>query len=482
MVRTRLLYTCEEFALESSDGKLSGFLKQELMVNKPRTRNQGSGLTWLLWACIAVGAETRMLVPVLINPLNNVFSDFARHYKNALDVEGVRLLTLLDQPGYEIFLNALLRITAQSPLAVAIAVGLLSVITPWLWYRWMRECLFSKRLALVGYAILSLLPNWIRYYSYFAQETLLLPLLGLALWMSWRAVRKATVVSYIVAAIAWGCASATKVSIMPAELIVWTWMFTHYRRRESQMRTIYVGAITALLMICIYLAGPIRTYNHLGVLDLQPVSFNRVIFEDGKKTVLLNFEYRMLNKSENQLHLQTLRFKSPSLDFQEFAPFSSWTSSRQGKSEYLIDLTGSSMRVHPEIHCPLSQRLHATEENFIFFWFGHEWPVDTLDESTFDYFFSCLRWIWLPLCILILAAAVLLRSRSILVVLCLGFAAACTAQQFVISEGRYRLPWEGIAIAAALSLLEQAWQRGKEREKTRSLPSLPTDEASGDAV
>ena len=79
----------------------------------------------------------------------------------------------------------------RSQSLVAYWTALLSLSGPWLWYRFLRELLPSRDWALAGWVVLAALPSWSAIYSYFMQETLMLPLLGPALWATWRCRRKA---------------------------------------------------------------------------------------------------------------------------------------------------------------------------------------------------------------------------------------------------------------------------------------------------
>ena len=88
------------------------------------------------------------------------------------------------------------------PELVAYSTSLLALLTPWLWYRfYVKYNRIKPWHWRVG--ILSLLPSWTSIYAYFMQETLLLPLLGAALWATWRCRRKRDAASFGIMIFLW---------------------------------------------------------------------------------------------------------------------------------------------------------------------------------------------------------------------------------------------------------------------------------------
>ena len=140
----------------------------------------------LLYALILCGSLVRMVMPFVHNPLDHRWSDPGRWWGYTGTGVDTPPLALIDPVFYQAWLSFIAKFTLDIPVLVALYAGLLSALTPWLWYRFLRELLPGKRRALLGWAILAWLPSWIGIYGYFMTETLLLPLLGLALWLSWR--------------------------------------------------------------------------------------------------------------------------------------------------------------------------------------------------------------------------------------------------------------------------------------------------------
>ena len=200
----------EEEEEEIHDPPCGGSIdSQNAESEKAQTVATNKRLRTILWCAIGLGMAIRLSLPFFDNPMDHLSSDWLRHYSNALDVRGEGIATITDSPGYELWRSAVIRIANNSRLTFAAYAGILSALTPWFWYRWMRDCLPTKNNDASGYAILSLLPTWIGIYSFFAQETLLLPLLGLSLWLSFRAVSKKSLPACAVAALAWSCSDET---------------------------------------------------------------------------------------------------------------------------------------------------------------------------------------------------------------------------------------------------------------------------------
>jgi hypothetical protein len=423
-------------------------------------------LQMILYLLIGAGTIIRLLLPFLFNPMSFIYSDMLRHYEHALHPLLPDIMSLVDQPCYQIWLGTVLGITGDSKIAVALYSGLLSAVTPWFWYRWMRECLPSKSLALAGYATLALLPPWIRMYSYFMQETLLLPLLGLSLWLSWRAVRRKDTLSFLLAAVTSGCTTATKANAAPLELIVLIWMVKRSFGSGGIRMGLRVGAIALLVPLAIYLLGPVKFYNRANVWVLTPSTLlNQLYYESGQRVIKL--DYKFADKATGAVHTGSWWFESPSMICPMLAPLSDWRSSRTGVYETRVDLTSTTGSYRPNPEVSLAQRLHFTMENVLFFFFGMTFPMDKMNNDSLDSLLVSIRWIWFPLALATAWLALKRRRADILTVLSLGSLAFYLLQQNIIFEGRYRMPWEGVAVASFLSLLparsgeqlELSWER-----------------------
>ena len=159
------------------------------------------------------------------NPVNHLWSDPERHWLNGTRPMDLSPMVAIDPVRYQIYIGALAKLTLRQPLLVAYWTALLSLAGPWLWYRFLRELLPSRDWALAGWVILAALPSWSSIYSYFMQETLMLPLLGAALWMTWRCRRKADTASFVLAVAVWMAAGAKDITGKLLAIFFPIWLF-----------------------------------------------------------------------------------------------------------------------------------------------------------------------------------------------------------------------------------------------------------------
>lgn len=157
----------------------------------------------VLGALILAGCLLRLLDPFYHNPAFHLFSDPLRHWDNARMPLAPGPMALLDPPFFQVWLSIVQKWTLGHPALIAVYAATMSLLTPWLWYRFLREMLSSRRLALLGWALFAWLPSWFDIFGYFMTETLFLPLLGASLWATARARRKQSTVSFCVMAVLW---------------------------------------------------------------------------------------------------------------------------------------------------------------------------------------------------------------------------------------------------------------------------------------
>ena len=179
-----------------------------------------------LWFLVGVGLIVHAAYPIVHRPMDYLFSDAARHYQYSLGpLVGKDYGSYLELLGYQIWLFTSLNMVGRTPFNTAIYSAFFSILTPLIWYGWFKECLPAKHWALFALALLVFVPSWITIYGFFMSETLLLPLLGLSLWLTWRAKRIQTLPAISLAMAAWFFSLSTKFSIFPEMLVTMTWLF-----------------------------------------------------------------------------------------------------------------------------------------------------------------------------------------------------------------------------------------------------------------
>jgi 4-amino-4-deoxy-L-arabinose transferase-like glycosyltransferase len=421
----------------------------------------------ILWTVIAVATLWRFLYPFYVNPINNIWSDPKRHYLHALGM-GKSTLSFLDPLGYQIWLSTIFKLVGTQPLEIALYAGVLSAITPWIWYQWLAECLPSKNAALIGYAILACLPSWIAIYSYFMPETLLLPLLGLALWTSWWAKRKDTYVAYIGAAFTWGCAIATKLTVLPQLFVVSIWLLLHLLKHKRKRQVLLITASCSSIIFMMYLAGPIYTYIGLKDFWLFPPGWarpNQKYCESGART----FTFVGIGKNGAT---EVSRILCPSVVHPDH-PFG-WKSKRVGHSYVTIDFNEPTQLIVPGTQMSISNLLDLTAENAVYFFSSAAWP-ECEKKDLISQWGVAMRWIWFPLTMIVLFLVARTKRVTVIEIIFFTTILANLFQHMAVMEGRYRKPWEGLAVAALIStsLLLMAWfNKGRETNATSPIKRL----------
>src|SRR5688572_564716 len=124
-----------------------------------------------LLAALLAACAFRVWLILRYNPVDHIWSDPGRHWQLGSHPLDSQPMAAIDPVGYQLYLGALAKLTLRSPWLVAYWTALLSLAGPWLWYRFLRELLPSRDLALAGWVILAALPSWSSIYSYFMQET-----------------------------------------------------------------------------------------------------------------------------------------------------------------------------------------------------------------------------------------------------------------------------------------------------------------------
>ena len=420
----------------------------------------------ILYALIALGCALRIYNVIVHNPVDHLWSDPQRHWDHANMPLIPSPMALFDQPVFQIWLSVVEKFTMGLGPLIAVYASALSVIAPWCWYRFLRETLFSKTLALAGWAVIALIPSWIGIYSYFMTETLFLPALGLSLWMTMRAKRRQTLESFLTLVACWIFCGLTRGIGIPLAGVaaIWVWL-----RHPLKLRT----ALWSTLMIVVVLA-PISYRNYHFVKLWEPQGngwLNKIYAESGAREI--------------QLHLTRngavwlYGFGSPSIDSRPFAPFSDWTSKRSGLVEVYVDFNNGAQDWKNTFKKTAKQgperwQLHL--ENIVFLFFGNSWP-DNNPAYFMGWLANLSRWIWAPAFIVILVLSIM-RAKAVCSrpLLPLVIATGLFFQGWMLlvpNEGRYRKPFEGLLVCQVLLLLDL-------RRRTLSTASIAPPESAPD--
>lgn len=402
----------------------------------------------LLLAIIGLGCAFRVWLVWHSNPMDHIWSDPQRHWEQGTDDLRMDPMSMIDPIGFQLYIAVLGKLTLGYPDVVAIYTALLSVLTPWLWYRFLRELLPSKDIALIGWAIFAWLPSWTAIYSYFMQETLMLPLLGGALWASWRSRRKGNPGSFLLAVMLWAAAGLTRGICIPmgAMAMSWVWLTQPDKLRRAAL------SLAALAIVLV----PLSIRSDQAVNTITPYGIGSLVQlyqRSGSQEIVIDFKRDGAR--------WTYGFTSPGILQAPFAPLSNWHSSRSGSSHFSIDLDNAAQSwadAKASIPWRWSKVARLGVENLVFLFFSESWPDSDL-STAMGRLNSGMRWLWAPLGLLCLVYTIRWRSRMpapLLPSIILVWFLVQGVFPLSVNEGRYRKPFEGLLIAQCLLLASVA--------------------------
>lgn len=409
-------------------------------------RAKVSKIRGVLYFLISAGAVIQVWYVFAYNPVHHIWSDPGRHWEHGIDVLRLDLMSMTDPIGYQVFVAIMAKLTLKIPALVAFYTSVLALLGPWLWYLFLRQLQSNKNLALAGWAFLSLLPSWTVIYAYFMQETLMLPLLGASLWATWRCRRKADVASFCLMVGFWAVVGLTRGISIPMAAVVCTWLWINQDFRIKK-------AVYSLLILG-FILGPLVYRSYHAVHHFAPHGMghlNVIYSQSGKKVIEV--------QSEREGARWGNGFGSPSTGEKPFEPFSDWMTQRTGKVSFGVDLDEGKRdwdKAKDEVNMPLSDYLWITKENLIFLFFSRSWP-DNNKARLLDRINAKTRFIWAPICIILIVAMVYhrrkLKGQWMLPSVIIAWFIVQGLFPISVNEGRYRKPLEGLLAAQVILLL-----------------------------
>jgi hypothetical protein len=408
-------------------------------------------LQWLFGAVLL----WRLQLPFFASPLDHLFSDPNRHWFNGLRFLDPDLIGAGDPYLYQLWMYLLRTLSADHAPTILLATGVLCAAMPYGWYRALKE-LVSRRRALGAGIIIGLVPGFFSIYAYFMNETLLLTLTGFAFWLTFRAWRKATAVSYALAVALWMCAVFTRTIVAPmAVACLGTLWIAQGQRLEK-------AAIAGFAFCLLAVPAGLHAQAKLGFFaPLGNLYLAEIYSHSGRLNITLDAG-----------PMGSWGFGSPSFYNPTFQPFSNWTTDRTGTVAVHIDLKRGRAgwleelaRVKRESTFPWTQRL---KENLWYLLLGQSWPDN--DPHALSGWLTCwTRWAWPPVMAFVAWGALGrgYRGREWLLPGCaLGTLVFLALQTSGIVEGRYRKPIDPVLMAAALLLYYRMRPEQPAREPT----------------
>jgi 4-amino-4-deoxy-L-arabinose transferase-like glycosyltransferase len=437
----------------------------------------------VLYALIVLGCALRIYNAIAHNPIDHLWSDPQRHWDHASKPLEPSPMSLFDPLVYQTWLSVIQRITMGIPGLIAVYAVALSVATPWFWYRFLREILASKTLALTGWAALALLPTWIGIYSYFMSETLLLPLIGLSLWMTCRARRKKTLASFLAMIVVWLITGLTRGIAIPlagiACALVW---FCHPQKLRTALYSIIILAATLTPLA-------IRNYAFLYLWAPHGNGWlTRIYAESGRREILLHlerdgarWEYGFTSPMVDERPFDFTNDWNDSLlsKWRECPAFlrSDWKSSRTGTVHVPVNLKHGSKdweTVLKQNALTGTARWKLRAENATYLFQGNSWP-DNNREYFMGWLANLSRWLWIPFFLAVVIGCAwkwrCCLERPLLPLLIAAWFFFQAWLLISVNEGRYRKPLEGLLIAQTLVLIDSA-RRNRIKNQTPAAGSL----------
>lgn len=412
----------------------------------------------ILWVLILGGSTLRVSICFAQNPLDFLSSDPRWHWSSGARLFHPSLIGAGDPVFYQFYLFCLRGITQDNRLLIALNNGLLSILMPWFFYRAGRELGLSKELGLCAWALIVWMPSLWVIYHYIMTETLLLPMIGLSLWMSARALRKKNLESWLCAIFVWTLTGLTKSTILPLAAV--TTLYIWWRAKPRSLWILYAGMLIVILLI----PNAIRTERVLGYYaPLGNPWIVRIQHRSGARSI------------EIQVGKGIWHFTSPSVFYPPLRPLSSWMMKRAWDDTTVVvhvDLSHGERdwrAAYANLNISPGEWWRQEFENILIFFFMPSWPDSDLG-SWDGWLNDALRWLWAPLIFYIMDCnfrEFWRRKFDLIPVATTALTLFLIFQNVATMEGRYRKPVE------PLLLLNFVWIFRYERKRMDQADGKP---------
>lgn len=389
---------------------------------------------------------SRVYFPFRYNPLDYLFSDPKRHWQNGLHVWDPNFISSLDTKFYQLWVWGVRSITGDDRDLVAAIAGILCAITPWLWYRCFRELLPAIPALLLG-IMLALHPSQLVIFAYTMSETVFLPLLALALWLTLRMRHTPSFQLFFIAQLCWWLVMITRTIGVPMGLFGLMLLFYY---QQYRLRPTVIAWISGLL-ICV--PAGIHTYQNLHV--FAPFRYTAQS-EINRLTGSTNYGYSIVGNG-------SFFWTSPAFYSKPLHPFGEYKTYRHtNQYTFSVDLTKGTEDWNTQITALKKQYREAGrfwedfKENALFFLLGPSWPDAKLyDSKTMWVWNFHARWTWAILIPLMFFFTPFIRNRreqNLLISLAWLLTLMMFVQQTGVMEGRYRKPIEPLILFSVITM------------------------------
>ena len=408
-------------------------------------------------ALVVSGSGLRVLWAVTHSPIDFVYSDTGRQWFNAPHPLETNPFAAIDPPAYELWLSLIARITLGDRIALGIYAALLSLAAPFVWFLFSRTVLQRKTLALWFWAVLSWLPAWVGIFSYFMNETILIPLIGLSLWLTTRE-RADTAARWVGLNLSWILTCLTRIIALPIAVVAMVFALSGTRlpvRRALLAAVVWVAALTPFAL---------RSYQIIGVATPFGLPYpHHIYWESGARDIHLHLS------SPSHGTFFNYEFAGPSVFNQPLRPFSKYQFRPSGRVDVFVKMdrgTADWRTAAADNSPPFSKRVRLYGENLVLFLLADSWPDGHL-EFVWENAAYHFHWMWAVIVLgaLVGAAIYMYRYRSVQLVPALAIVSFLVPlfSNAGVMEARFRKPLEGIFILA-LFWLGERWRNHKGHE------------------
>lgn len=393
----------------------------------------------------------RFCYPFFNSPLDHMSGLSGRQWRQAGLFWNPPEMGGIDAFLYQPWLAMVRFISLDQPSILLACCGLLCAAMPLCWYACARQ-LMPKKYALAAGIIIAICPSFLTIYAYFASETLLLPLMGLACTFTAICYKTPRQQWLVMASILWIACAFTRMLAIPPAVICIGFLLWHVRwpLKSSLVIGVFLIVMTAAA----------SWHSHRAIQVTAPFGLTHLNAAMARSQTMR--VYYSIDQSRYKW------FRSPSLSTRLFHPFSDWRISDQTAPIYLsirsqdgIDSWDKALEPYP---ITPSLFIRQVSLNTLFVLFGPSWPESWPENWKLEGEYNPIeheinlwwRWIWAPLIVLVcigvwrnalplLPQAFLTLTLALLLMLCFQFSG--------VLEGRYRKPIEPMLILSCLCML-----------------------------
>lgn len=425
---------------------------------------------WVLFGLMGL----RFVFPFISNPVDHLFADTMHHWLSAEHLLAPTVMDAINPKMYQLYLFVLRGISQDNAVVIAFFTGLLCASLPYFWYRAAREIL-PKMAAIVVGLLVATCPTLWTIYAYFMNETLLLNLMGLAVWMSLRAMRKQTLWAFAVAVLCFVLAMHTRAVALPFAvffivlMVGKNWLVSREKRAEAMGKLMKQGVVTVLLVVVC--AVPASLHSHLTLKLYAPYGYTKIA-EIYRKHGSVGVEYKTYahEGAEKEGHL----FMGPNVYGRNIgAPFFEFKSDRDvGFYRWEVDLSKGRAdwdAALAKIDYGSEKYWRDVKENALFFFLGYSWPEVPVPmwklregaKEQVDYpaiieqYQLHYRWLW-GVFVLVMLALVWRMPMGIAKLLVMGtllLTLMFIMQDVGLVTGRFRKPFEPFILLSFVAVL-----------------------------